>query len=47
MRLAGMWHEWGRRETRIGYRCESQKERHHLENQEVVERILLRWHLEN
>jgi hypothetical protein len=46
MRWAGHVARMGRRETRIGYRWEMQKERAHWEDQDVGGRTILKWVLE-
>jgi hypothetical protein len=38
-----MQQEWGRRGIHIGYSCESQKERCHLEDQDIGGWTILKW----
>jgi hypothetical protein len=41
-----MQHEWGRQGMHVGYWWESQKERYHWENQEVIVWTILKWILD-
>jgi hypothetical protein len=46
MGWAGHVAQMGRREMHMGFWWKSQKERDHLENVDIGERIILRWILE-